>query len=433
MTASGFRNSRTATIILSLTACLIVGFIVTHPDHILESSLTGLTVWWKIVFPAMLPFLVIVEMMAALGVLHGIGVAIDPVMRRLFRLPGSAGWCLAAGWTAGAPVSARHIAELRREGELTCLQAERLMALAHAGSPILIVIVVAAGFLAQPETGLVLLIIHWLGAIAAAYTAGLGGDEERSGKFSSYKPSATQGLLTASLIAMADARAADGRSFGRLLGDSVYESIQRLLLIGGYMIFFSVLLEILMLSGLGGIFVQAIDGMLSAVGISSQPGGALLRGLFEQHLGAYAINNSMLDVWSLAAVSAILGWSGLCLHAQVKAATSGTDIRYYPFFLSRLIHAATGAALSLILFPILGLRLSNSPSPDDAASDGRSHGDTVTAATAWQDEALHALPSFSDMLHYAAHLAGFVTALFLLAILLSAIIDKISRLRSKSR
>src|SRR5690606_36536540 len=100
MTTSSLRSSRIMTVILGATACLVVSFIVLYPDQILASSLEGLTVWWKIVFPALLPFFIIIEIMAALGMMHFFGSMLDPVMRLVFRLPGLAGWCLAVGWTA---------------------------------------------------------------------------------------------------------------------------------------------------------------------------------------------------------------------------------------------------------------------------------------------------------------------------------------------
>lgn len=359
MTASNFRNSPILTVILGTAACFVVGFIILYPDQILDSSLEGLTIWWKIVFPAMLPLLILVEIMTAMGVMHFIGALLDPVMRRMFRLPGIAGWCIAVGWTAGAPAGVQHIAKLRHAGQLTRQQAERLLALSYAASPVLIVIVIAAGFFQRPELGVPLLIIHWLGALIAALIAtGSAADREQQPAVPAQhrrRGKREPGLLRRSLLAMEQARVEDGRSFGRLLGDSVFDSIQKLMIVGGYMIFFAVMLKIISLSGADRLIIQGGAALEAAFGLPAESPAAWLAGFFEQHLGAYALRSAPYDIWSLAALSALLGWSGICLQVQARSAMAGTDLRAAPFLLSRVVHAAAGAVLSFLLFPLLNL------------------------------------------------------------------------------
>lgn len=443
MTALHFRNSRIMTIILGIAACLVVVCIVLYPDRILKASLEGLTIWWKIVFPAMLPFLIVTEMMAGLGVMHFIGTWLEPVMRRLFGLPGIAGWCVAVGWTAGSPAGARSIAKLRKEGALTRHQAERLMALTHVGSPVLLMIVIASGFLGHPELGLPLLIIHWIGAIVSAFAAGgmehrrdadgQSGAQPRSSSSLRFSPSerraassSRSGLFAASLQSMYDARDEDGRTFGRLLGDSVFESVQKLLVIGGYMIFFSVALKILMLAGIGTAVARFAEYALLKLGIpGGELAGALFNGLFEQHLGAYAVHDAAPDIWLIAAISAVLGWSGLCLHAQVKAACSGTDIRYYPFLLSRLIHAAAGVVLTLLVHPLLNIRAHESPG-------FRLHGETIPVWSSWPEPPLaRHFPSFADMILCDLRFGLAALALLALGFILSAAIHRLERFKRR--
>jgi sporulation integral membrane protein YlbJ len=370
----------------------------------------------------MLPFLIIIEIMSGLGVMHFVGGLLDPVMRRLFRMPGIAGWCLAVGWTAGSPAAARQIAELREDGVFTRRQAEQLMGLAHAGSPVLIVIVVAAGFLSQPELGLPLLIIHWLGAIAAAIALRERDDtpaSELAHALPAHSASHRGGLLASSLRAMEQARASDGRPIGRLLGESVFESIQKLLVIGGYMIFFSVLIKIILLFGAGQVIVQALSDALDAVGVPSAIAVASFHGLFEQHLGTYALHGTAADKWTIAALSGLLGWSGWCLHAQVKAAAAGTDLRYRSFLLCRLMHAIAGVVLSLLVYPLLGVLPSGAP------------GFRLTgeALPVWSDGLPHPVsyPDWASILQLDALLLAISAAVLALLAMISAVIMTWSR------
>jgi len=371
----------------------------------------------------MLPFLIIIEIMSGLGVMHFIGGVLDPVMRRLFRMPGLAGWCLTVGWIAGAPAAAKQIAELRKDGVFTRRQAEQLMGLAHAASPVLIVIVVSASFLSQPALGLPLLAIHWLSAVLAAIAACHRDSLDATHHAQTTQPDAARswrGLLANSLRAMEQASAADGRPFGRLLGDSVFDSIQKLMVIGGYMIFFAVLIKIILLLGIGQATIQLLGDALQAIGLPGVLAAAGLHGLFELHLGTYALHNAAADRWTMAAVSGLLGWSGWCLHAQVKAAAAGTDLRYRAFLAFRLMHAAAGAALTLLLYPLLSV-------PPSAAPGFKVTGDAMPV---WSD-ALPAANPYPDWAHIlqldALLLAAAAGALAALAVA-SATIVALSRL-----
>lgn len=435
MTVRSFRKSRLATAVIGISACLAVGFIVLYPDDILQSSLSGLGIWWKIVFPALLPFYILIEMMRALGIVHFIAVLLEPVMR-LFALPGVAGWCTTFGWTAGSPAGASHIAELRRSGQISREQGERLLAIAHTASPVLIIIVIAAGFLGNPLLGIPLVAAHWLGAILVALATRTRRTAENKEETLRAAELRRLGLLKAALLAREEARQADGRPFGKLLGDSVFDSIQKLFVVGGYMIFFSVVLRIIMLSGIGTSLIQTADSLLALSGLPQGLSTVLFYGLFEQHLGAYALLGSAApesawqiaaagsaaphaDVWSLAAVSAVLGWSGLCMHAQVKAAVSGTDLRYSPFVLARLLHAVASAVCLLLVYPLLARLTQSLPG----------NFSTGQSVSAWvQDSALAtAQPAWIGVLKLDAAMLVAAVGTLLVFIIISTIVHAAKR------
>lgn len=85
------------TLILSSSAFMLVIAVVASPKEAFDASIQGLDIWWKIVFPAMLPFLMLSQMLTAFGFTHAIGVMLEPLMQRVFKLPGHAGFALAVG------------------------------------------------------------------------------------------------------------------------------------------------------------------------------------------------------------------------------------------------------------------------------------------------------------------------------------------------
>ena len=63
--------------------------------------------WWEIVFPSLLPFFIVSEMLIGFGVVKFIGVLLEPFMRPLFKVPGVGGFVWAMGMASGFPAGAK--------------------------------------------------------------------------------------------------------------------------------------------------------------------------------------------------------------------------------------------------------------------------------------------------------------------------------------
>lgn len=307
---------------------LLAASIVVSPESSFEASLQGLKLWWTIVFPALLPFLMLTEMLAASGFLHGLGVLLEPFMRRVFRLPGASGWVLAAGMTAGFPAGAAGAARLHGQGAATSAEAARLGAIAHFASPVTVVVVFGAALLHRPSAGYALLAAHWLGGLLAGVLAARFSRPAAAAE--APKPAAEQpagGPLRRALAAAEAARAEDGRSFGRLLGETVASAVQQLMATGGLMIIFAVIVHVVS---------QAFGGR------SADPAAALL----ELHLGAGRLaGHGPASLAGLILLAAALGWSGLCAQLQALAALKSSGQAALRFAAHRLLHAGLSALL----------------------------------------------------------------------------------------
>ncbi|MCZ8512469.1 sporulation protein [Paenibacillus filicis] len=339
-------SPRTTTFLLGAAALSLVVSIIVFPAEAFTASLKGLNLWWKLVFPALLPFLILTELMRGLGLLHAVGVLLEPLLRTLFRLPGAGGWAMALGFTAGMPAGASAVSLLRREGLVTREEGERLLSVSHLMSPVFLIGIIGAGFLHDPTAGLALASLHYAAALILALL-----HRFRSKGEPLTARAGSGGLFRRSADACRDAVVRDGRTFGKLLGDSVTASIQQLFVIGGCMMMFSVLLQVVSLSNL----VPALGRAASMLGLSGADLASLLAsllpGVFEPHLGAFAIVQHpawLADPWCYALLSLLLGWGGFSAHAQVKSLTAATDLRFGGFLLSRLAHGGIASLLTLI-------------------------------------------------------------------------------------
>jgi sporulation integral membrane protein YlbJ len=356
-------DSRWSTLLIGLAAGLLVMFIVMFPDQVFRSSLEGLNIWWKIVFPALLPFLVLSEVLIAFGVVHFLGVLLEPFMRFFFRVPGIGGWAVAMGFTAGYPAGAQVTRQLRMSELVGRGEGERLLALSHTCNLVFIVSVVAVGFYQHAELGAMIAAVHFLSALIVGLIMRFHGRKDDAlppevrGKRS---VSARDGWIRRAFRAMYEARQNDGRTFGKLLGDAVTASVQTLMAIGGYMMIFSVVLKVLSLTKISSIIEEVVRTLLVPLGFIESLSRYTIPGMFEVNLGAYAISQSGSSslVWQAALIGAILAFSGLCMHAQVKSIIRSTDISYTPFLVSRIMHAILAFFLTFWLWKPLNVLFS---------------------------------------------------------------------------
>lgn len=339
-----------STLFLATGAILLVFSIIYSPSAAFKASGEGLAIWWRIIFPGLLPFLVLSHMLIASGFVHGIGKLLEPYTKKWLGLPGIASFIVPLGMTAGFPAGADAASRLRRQGQITSAEAEKIASYAHFCSPMLIIIVIGAGFAKQPWLGLFLLGIHWMAGLLSGMSANALLRTKQTKQTEQEKAVIQSATLKSghkkqpsrirlALTSMEEAHQADGRSFGKLLGDAVSTSVQTLMMIGGYILIFSVIIYILS---------DALKHLVPS---------PMVAGLLEVHLGSFSIITQPISLYHKSLwLSALLGFSGLCAYLQVQALlkSAGTLGRF--FFVHRLLHACYGFILTLLLWrPIISI------------------------------------------------------------------------------
>jgi len=66
------------TILFGTVAAFLVLSLLLYPEQAFDSALKGLKIWWDVVFPALLPFFVASEILMGFGVVHFMGVLLEP-------------------------------------------------------------------------------------------------------------------------------------------------------------------------------------------------------------------------------------------------------------------------------------------------------------------------------------------------------------------
>ncbi|KWX77544.1 hypothetical protein AMQ84_12405 [Paenibacillus riograndensis] len=336
-----------------LAGCMLM--MIMNPAGSLDAALRGLSVWWDVLFPSLFPFFVISEMMLGFGVVHLFGALLDPLMRPLFNIPGSGGFVAAMGYVSGYPVGARLTAKLREQGLLNRVEGERLVAFTTSSDPIFLLGAVSVGFFHDASLGLILALAHYGGGLIVGLLMSFHGRQKSqpSGPPPKAPLPERAGRLRLALSSMAEARRRDGRSVGELLKGAAQSSLQLIIVVGGLVVFFNVLMEMMDRAGIMSALFSFTGRLLSLAGFPAELSTALVSGLFEVTLGTRSAGAAAASVpleFKAAAAAWVLSWGGLSVHAQVASILNGTGLRYLPFLTARLIHAFLSAGLVLLLW-----------------------------------------------------------------------------------
>lgn len=351
-------SSKLKTISLATIVTIMAVALVVFPQESFEASKSGLHMWWQIVFPSLLPFLIISELLISFGVVSFLGVILEPLMRPFFRVPGVGGFVWAMGLASGFPAGAKFTARLRLEKQLTRIEGERLVSFTNSSNPLFIFVAISVGFFHNPKLGLILAVAHYVGNVIVGFIMRYYGRKEEK---TPTKRKIKLPSLKSAIIQMHRTRLKETRPFGKILGDSIMSSVQTLLMIGGFIILFSVINQLLYQMNITSLLAKGVTGFLHFFSFPSSFSVPLISGMFEMTLGAQlssTVNEPNL-LQQIIVTSFILAFSGLSVQAQVASILAETDIRFAPFFFARIMHGFIAAALAYLLWNPLYIEFSH--------------------------------------------------------------------------
>lgn len=348
-----WNRSKLKTLLFASIGIFLASVLVLYPEEGFRSSLRGLKIWWDVVFPALLPFFITAELLMGFGVVHFLGVLLEPFMRPLFRVPGAGAFVMAVAIISGNPMGAKLTTRLREQKLLTQAEGERLVCFTSTAGPLFIFGAVAVGFFENAKLGILLAAVHYLSTI----TIGISMRYYRRKAPSSPHIGSKRGfLLTRAFRAMHRARMKDGRPIGQLIGEAVTSAVQTLLMIGGFIIIFSVFVHLLTYVGVTKLLSILIGSLFHYFSIPLSLADPFIAGMFEMTLGSQMVSEPSVEANLFAKsvlVSAFLAWNGFSIHAQVASILAKSDIRYQPYLLARIFHACLAILYTFLLWPFL--------------------------------------------------------------------------------
>ena len=304
--------------------------LVIFPSQMVSAAKDGVDMCFNVIIPSLFPFFVLSSLTVELGVAEKLGRLLAPLMRPLFNVGGACASALVLGFIGGYPVGAKTVINLYENGECSKTEAERMLSFCNNSGPAFIFGVVGAGIFSSGTIGLILYLAH----IAASVCVGLVFRRWGSGGITRHEASIPRATTP----------------FPEAFVTSVRSSFMSALGICGFVIFFTVLIKLLFISGIMVFIAEALGGALSFLGINSQWVSRLLTGLIELTSGVWSLREVSGQVAASVAMAAfMLGWAGLSVHCQVLSFIGNSGISVRTYVIGKFLHGVISAVLVFLI------------------------------------------------------------------------------------
>lgn len=312
-------------ILITFIICLII-----FSNSNLSSAKNGLVLWANSVVPVLFPFFVATELLSHTNFTYYLGKVLNRFMKPLFNVRGEGSFAFIMGIISGYPIGAKIAANFRENNICSKEECERLLSFTNNSGPLFIIGTVGISMFGNSTIGFLLLITHLLASLTVGVIFRFWKYNAKStlSNFKSYKNSKENISLS---------------NLGGIIGTSISSSINTILLIGGFVVLFSVIISILQTS-------QLLDALSSILHIPTEFGNGIFSGFLELTNGLNIICNIPSKKLSINIIIAsfLLGLGGISILLQVWSTIAKTDLSIKPYILGKLLHACFSAIYTFL-------------------------------------------------------------------------------------
>lgn len=326
------------TIFCIFTLCLII-----FSKSNLSAVKSGLSLWATNVIPSLFPFFIATELLGHTNIIFKVNTLLNKIMRPIFNVPGCGAYALFMGIISGYPIGAKIASSFRENNLCTKEEAERLIAFTNNSGPLFILGTVGISLFGNTLIGFLLLITHFLSSI----TVGLIFKFWKRNLKNNISYNNFRTINNINGVYNYKMNNVSFSNLGEILSKSIMSAINSIVMIGGFIVLFSVILSI----------IKPIFNIFNSDFCT-----AFLSGTLELTNGLQLLANINCRYISINIIlsSFLLGFGGISILLQVLSITSKTDISIKPYIYGKLLQGLFAAIYTfsfIYLFPIFNLNI----------------------------------------------------------------------------
>ena len=267
-------------------------------------------------------------------------------MTPTFNVSGKGAFPLAISFVSGYPVGVKLISSLRSHNSISKVEAQRLLSFCSTSGPIFMIGAVSTGMLNNQSISPLIVIPHYLGAITVGII------------FRFYHKKTDKHNKKLTKFGLFDSfnnifKSNNNISLGKLLSKSIKSGLYSVALIGGFMIFYSVVVQLLKESS----FINILNNIISkltSLNENNKITEVILSGIFEITIGCAEVSTltELSFLSKILIINFLIGWSGFSIHSQALSFIQCTDLDGKIYVLSKLLHGCFSGLYSYVLYKL---------------------------------------------------------------------------------
>lgn len=335
-------------ILESIFVLFAICLILFSKNNLLAAK-NGLALFANSVVPSLFPFFVATELLSHTNIIEILGNVCNCFMKPLFNVRGEGSFAFIMGIISGYPIGAKIASKFRENGTCSKEECERLLSFTNNSGPLFIIATVGISMFGNSSIGFLLLFTHLLASISVGIIFRFWKHGKNTISYSKNPLISNQKNLKFSKL-------------GEIFSSSITSSINTLLLIGGFIVLFSVVISILKTSNILNILANLLYPVFNVLHIPSEVAPNFIAGIFELTNGLSLICDIHVRKLSTNIVLAafLLGFGGISVLLQVWSVISKTDLSIKPYIIGKILQANFAAIYTYIflnVFPFLNFDL----------------------------------------------------------------------------
>lgn len=315
---------------LSLIICFFVCCLVLNPQKYIESVFNGMLLFAKNVAPALFPFFFFTKLLTGLGTANTLGKILKRPVSRLYNAPYESGYVMIMSLISGYPVGAKLISDFYSERIFTLKDCKKVSSFTSTSGPLFVVGTVGTLMLSSPKAGYVLFVCHALGAMLNGLL---------------YRGKSAPVAVTALLTPQRD---------DNFLNASITSSILSVLVVGGYIAIFSMVIDVALDLKIVDFFARIVSPLLTLAGIPAQTAKPVIISLIEITRGCQSFADSGVDIKIiLPFIAGLLSFGGLSITFQSLTFLRQCKVSVPFYFITKTTQAIFSFIIALIACAIL--------------------------------------------------------------------------------
>ena len=322
--------------VIPIGICAFTAFLVLFSSDNLLAAKNGLLLWASSVVPSLLPFFIATELLGYTNIISVLGKVLNRFMRPIFNVPGEGSFALIMGIISGYPVGAKIISNFKKQGICTGEECERLLAFTNNSGPLFIIGTVGVSLFSSSSIGFKLFFVHLVSCLLVGFLFRWWKCKKTSFNFSGKRSNTS----TVNYLCF--------NNLGSVLSASIQSAIQSVLIIGGFVVLFSVIVSMLNSSKILNIFCAFFNPFLELLKVPPVYSESIITGIIEVTNG---VKLAAIDTSSISIIicSFLLGFGGISVLLQVLSITSEAKISIKPYILGKFLQACFSAIIMYFL------------------------------------------------------------------------------------